>query len=168
MRGEDRMKKAVYLILMIIMIVLGYMIWNENTTAPDEPGKQIPVVNVDFSEALEVEEITFDSEKQSLRYVVKNSTGKTLEYGAVFTIMKLDDDNALIETDLTDDLAFDMALRTVKAGDTFSDEVLFSLFTNPIDSGTYYIIREYRDSDGNEHIPKIHFIKNGEEIQPGK
>ncbi|MFH5836094.1 immunoglobulin-like domain-containing protein [Proteiniclasticum sp. C24MP] len=161
------MKKGLYFILLIAVVAVGYLIWDTNKPVQDEPENEHTIENVQFSDDILVEEVTFDSEKQSLRYVMKNNTGKTLEYGAVFTIMKLSDDNALIETDLTDDLAFDMALRTVEAGDTFSDEVLFNLFTEPIDSGTYYIIREYRDSEGNEHIPRVHFIKNGE-IQPGK
>lgn len=61
-----------------------------------------------------------------------------------------------------------MALRTVGAGDTFSDEVLFTLLEKPMDSGTYYIIREYMDSSGNEYIPEIYFTKTGEVIQPGR
>jgi hypothetical protein len=167
MRGEREMKKGFYLILVITLIAVGYLIWNGNGASQDEPENEKPITNVEFSEDLIVEEITFDSEKESLRYVVKNDTGESLEYGAMFTIMKRSGDT-LIETDLTDDLAFDMALRTVGAGDTFSDEVLFTLLEKPMDSGTYYIIREYMDSSGNEYIPEIYFTKTGEEIQPGR
>lgn len=161
------MRKGIYVILVIILVGVGYLIWNENKPASDEPGNEHIIENVEFSEELVVEEITFDSEKQSLRYVVENNTGKTLEYGAMFTIMKLSADNKLLETDLTDDLAFDMMLRSVEAGASFSDEILFSLFTKTIDSGTYYVIRAYMDSQGNEYIPKVPFLKDGDTIQSG-
>lgn len=162
------MKKGIYLILAIILIATGYIIMQEINTKPQEGDNPDTETNIEFSEDLLVEEITFNEENQILKYTVRNNTRMTLEYGAVFTVMKLDDNNTLIETDLTDDLAFDMMLRNVEEGESFSDEVLFNLFSKPINSGTYYIIREYRDSNGSEHIPEISFKVDTEGIKPNR
>ena len=162
------MKKSIYFILAILMIATGYIILKEINTEPQQEENPGMEGNIEFSEDLLVEEITFNEDNQVLKYTVKNNTQMTLEYGAMFTVMKLDDNNNLVETDLTDDLAFDMMLRIVEAGEVFSDEILFNLFTKPIDSGTYYIIREYTDSDGGMHIPEISFKKDSEEIKPNR
>jgi len=162
------MKKSIYLILAVLLIATGYIIMKEINTEPQQEENPDAKGSIEFSEDLLVEEITYNEDNQILKYTVKNNTQLTVEYGAMFTVMKLDEDNNLVKTDLTDDLAFDMMLRIVEAGEVFSDEILFSLFTKPIDSGTYYIIREYTDSDGEVHIPEISFIKDSEGIKPNK
>lgn len=162
------MKKSIYLILAIILIAAGYMIIKAINSDPQLEENPDTVNNIEFSDELLVEEITYNEDSQILKYTVLNNTQLTLEYGAMFKVMMLDETNDIVETDLTDELAFDMMLRIVEAGETFSDEVRFSLFTKPIESGTYYIIREYMDSDGGEHIPEISFKKDAEGIHPNK
>ena len=160
------MKKSSYLILAILLIATSYIIVRAINSKPQQEDNTDTEKSIKFSEDLLVEEITYNEENQILKYTMINNTQMTLEYGAVFTVMKLDENNALIETDLTDDLAFDMMLRIVEAGETFSDEVRFSLFTEPIDEGTYYIVREYKDTDGKEHIPEISFKKDDDGVHP--
>jgi hypothetical protein len=94
------MKKSIYLILAVLLIATGYIIMKEINTEPQQEENPGMEGNIEFSEDLLVEEIIYNEDNQILKYTVKNNTQMTLEYGAMFTVMKLDDNNALVETDL--------------------------------------------------------------------
>lgn len=162
------MKKSLYFVLAVIVAISGYAIWNNSGDQPQGETEKVEVVGMDFSDELVLKEMAYDKEKDVLSYEVENKTGKNLEYGFVFTLMKLQEDNTLKETGLTDDMAFIMMLASVEPGKSVNDEIHFELIDKTIDPGRYYVIRQYIDGEGNVHIPEVSFEVSEKGIIPVK
>ena len=162
------MKKSLYFVLALLVAVSGYAIWNSKGEEPAGEPEKVEVVGMDFSKELVLKEMDYDKEKDILSYEVENNTGENLEYGFVFNLMKLQEDNTLKETGLTDDMAFIMMLATVEAGKSVNDQILFELIEKTIEPGRYYVIRQYVDGAGNVHIPEVSFEVTENDITPVK
>lgn len=162
------MKKSLYFVLAIIVAVSGYAIWNNKGDQPEGEPEKVEVVGMEFSKDLVLKEMEYDKDKDILSYEIVNNTGKMLEYGFVFNLMKLQEDNTLIETGLTDDMAFIMMLASVEPGKSVNDEIRFELIEKTVEPGRYYVIRKYVDAEGNVHIPEVSFEVTENDILPVK
>lgn len=162
------MKKSIYFVLSVIVVISGYVLWNSIGEQPAKEPDRVEVVGMAFSKDLVLNKIEYDKGQNILSYEIQNNTGKTLEYGFAFTLMKLQDDNTLIETGLTDDMAFIMMLASVEPGKSVNDEILFELIEKTIEPGRYYVIRQYIDGEGNVHIPEVSFEVTKNNILPVK
>ena len=162
------MKKSIYFVLAMLLAVSGYAVWNSNEDQPaEEPGK-VEVVGMVFSKDLVLHEMEYDKTKDILSYELENNTGKILDYGYAFDLLKLQEDNTLKETGLIDDMAFLEILLSVEPGKNVNDEILFELIEKTIEPGRYYVIRKYMDRDGNVHIPEVSFEVTENSILPVK
>ncbi len=162
------MKKSLYFLLAVILAVSGYAIWSGTGDQPAGEPEKVEVSGMDFSDELVLKEMEYDQGQDILKYEIQNNTGKNLEYGFVFTLMKLQDDNTLVETGLTDGMAFIMMLASVEPGKNVNDEIHFELIEKTIEPGRYYVIRKYVDGEGNVHIPEISFEVTKDNIIPVK
>lgn len=162
------MKKSLYFVLAMLLAVSGYAIWNSNEDQPaEEPGK-VEVVGMEFSKDLILKEMEYDKTKDILSYELVNNTGKILDYGLAFDLLKLQEDKTLKETGLIDDMAFIEILLSVEPGKNVNDEILFELIDKTIEPGRYYVIRKYTDREGNVHIPEVSFEVTENSILPVK
>ena len=152
----------------MLLAVSGYAVWNSNEDQPaEEPGK-VEVVGMEFSKDLVLHEMEYDKTKDILSYELENNTGKILDFGYAFDLLKLQEDNTLKETGLIDDMAFLEILLSVEPGKNVNDEILFELIEKTIEPGRYYVIRKYTDRDGNVHIPEVSFEVTENSILPVK
>ena len=162
------MKKSLYFVLAIAVAISGYVFWNNDTSQEPDEREPVEVVGMEFSEELVLKDIEYNEKENILNYELLNNTGKTIEHGFAFTLWKLQEDNTLEITDLTDDLAFIMMLAMVEPGKSINDSILFDLSEKTIEPGIYYVIREYKDADGNVHIPEVSFEVKENDIVPIK
>ncbi len=162
------MKKSLYFVLAAIIAISGYAIWNNKGDQPAGEPEEVVVAGMDFSEELVMKAIEYDKDKDILSYELENNTGKVLDYGLAFNLMKLADGNTLKETGLTDDLAFLEMLLSVEPGKTVNDDILFELIEKTVEPGRYYVIRKYMDRDGNVHIPEVSFEVTENDLVPVK
>lgn len=151
------MKKSLYFVLAVLVAVSGYAIWNSKEDEPAGEPQKVEVVGMDFSDELVMKDMEYDKDKDVLSYEVENNTGKILDYGFAFNLMKLQEDNTLKETGLTDEMAFIEMLASVEPGMSVNDEILFELIEKTVEPGRYYVIRKYIDREGNVHIPEVSF-----------
>ena len=162
------MKKSLYIVLAVIVAFSGYAIWNSIEDQPAGEPEKVEVVGMDFSKELILKEMEYDKDKDILSYAVENNTGKILDYGLAFNLMKLQEDSTLKETGLTDEMAFLEILLSVEHGNNAQDEILFELIEKTIEPGRYYVIRKYTDREGNVHIPEVSFEVTENNILPAK
>lgn len=162
------MKKSLYFILAVIVAISGYALFGGKGDQPAEEPVKVDVKGMDFSEELVLKEIKYDKSTNILSYELENNTGKILDYGFAFNLMKLAEDNTLKETGLTDDMAFIEMLASVEPGKSATDEIRFELIEKTIEPGRYYVIRKYMDREGKDHIPEVSFEVTENDILPVK
>lgn len=161
------MKKFISILLIAALAITGYTLWQkEKAHSSDDNG--VPVKGIVFSAGLKAIDIRFDDVEKVLHYQLKNTSGKLLQYGFAFTIHKLQDDGTLKDTELTKDMAFIEMLGILEDGKTMEDAIMFSQFPDFPGNGTYYVIRQYTDEEGNHQIPLVSFKVSGGVVTPVK
>lgn len=155
------MKKLLSILLVAAVAITGYTLWTRNQVHSSE--EVSPVKGTIFSDLLIVKEMTVGTNPDAITYTIENKTGRTLEFGYAFIIKKLQADGTLVDTNLTEDMAFIMMLGSLEDGKSIEDGVSFDLLKEKPTDGTYFVYREYRDEQGETYVPRVSF-----EIAEGK
>ena len=149
------MKKLISIVLIAAVAITGYTLWAQNQAHPTE--EESPVKGVIFSDQLVVKELSVLTNPDAITYTIENKTGKTLEFSYAFIIKKLQPDGSLVDTDLTEDMAFIMMLGMLEDGKTLEDGISFDLLKEKPTEGTYFVYREYVDEQGEKYVPRVSF-----------